>query len=62
MDWKRNILRVESSDAILVKRCHDDLRSKIMETVPKSCLKTSRDTAQALHKDHQFTKYGQCIV
>ena len=36
MDWKRGILRVEISDAILVKKCHDDLRNEITETVLKT--------------------------
>ena len=46
MDWKRDILRVEISDAILVKRCHDDLRNKITETV----LKTAQKLVETLHK------------
>ena len=46
MDWKCSILRVEISDAIIVKRCHDDLRNKIMETM----LKTAQKLAETLHK------------
>ena len=46
MDWKRSILRIEISDAIIVKRCHDDLRNKITETV----LKTAQKLAETLHK------------
>ena len=46
MDWKRSILRVEISDAILVKRCYDGLRNKITETV----LKTAQKLAETLHK------------
>ena len=42
MDRKRGILRAEISDAIFVKRCHDDLRNKITETVQKP--------AETLHK------------
>ena len=48
MDWKRGILGVEISDAILVKRCHDDLCNKIMETV----LKTAQNPVDTLHKLH----------
>ena len=47
MDWKRGgILRVEISDAILAKRCHDDLRNKFTETV----LKTAQKPAETLQK------------
>ena len=46
MDWKRGILRVEICDAIIVKRCHDDLRNKITETV----LKTAQKLVETLHK------------
>ena len=48
MDWKRGILGVEISDAILVKRCHDDLWNKITETV----LKTAQKPVDTLHKLH----------
>ena len=46
MDWKHGILRIEISDAILVKRCDDDLRNKITETV----LKTAQKPVGTLHK------------
>ena len=62
MDWKHGILRIDSSDAILVKRCHDDLRNKITETVLKNCSKTSQDAAQAPHDYHYLMKCNQCIV
>jgi len=42
MDWKRDILRVEISDAILVKRCHDDLQNKFTETAQKKKKKQPR--------------------
>ena len=48
MDRKHGILGVEISDAILVKRCHDDLWNKITETV----LKTAQKPVNALHKLH----------
>ena len=48
MDRKHGILGVEISDAILVKRCHDDLRKKITETV----LKTAQKPVDTLHKLH----------
>ena len=48
MDWKHGILHVEIGDAILVKRCHDDLWNKITETV----LKTAQKPAETLHKLH----------
>ena len=48
MDRKHGILGVEISDAILVKRCHDDLRKKITETV----LKTAQKPVNTLHKLH----------
>ena len=46
MDWNRGILRVEISDAILVKRCHNDLWNKITEIV----LKTAQNQVETLHK------------
>ena len=45
MDWKHGILHIEISDAILVERCHDDLRNKITETV----LKTAQKPVETLH-------------
>ena len=61
MDWKHGILHVEISDAILVKRCHDDLRNKITETVlkllknqPRRCTSSTRlsllDKIQPMHR------------
>ena len=61
MDQKRGILGVEISDAILVKRCHDDLWNKIMETVLKTaqnqsirCTSSTRlsllDEIQSMHR------------
>ena len=48
MDRKRGILGVEISDAILVKRRHDDLWNKITKTV----LKTAQKPVNTLHKLH----------
>ena len=46
MGWKLGILHIEISDAILVKRCHNDLRNKIMEPV----LKNAQKPVETLHK------------
>ena len=50
MDWKQalGILLVKISDAILVKKCHDDFQNKITETV----LKTARKPVKMLYKLH----------
>ena len=56
MDWKRGILRVEISDAILI------YGTKLTETSLKTARKPIEMLHTAPHNYHYLMKYNPCIV